>query len=149
MIGVFEAILCDNCNGLVYSCQGCGRDLAYAPRLGAAIGPWGNCYDYYIRDRLSWLSEADREAIRRLAPKHGALRAADEAMRLLSGWPSPEAIAAVLILRGEGVSRARHVRLIAGAISPASNMATHASTSGRARYPIRPLQQQGCDEGQQ
>jgi hypothetical protein len=58
-----------------------------------------NCY-CYIRDRLSWVSEADREAIRRFASKHGTLRAADEAMRLL-GWSSPEAIAAAMILRGE------------------------------------------------
>ena len=105
MIGVFEAILCDNCNGLVYSCQGCGRDIAYAPRSGAAIGPWGHCYDCYIRDRLSWVSEANREAIRRFASKHGILRASDEARRLL-GWSIPEATMAAMILHREEPKRA-------------------------------------------
>ena len=99
MIGVMEAILCDNCHchGVVYSCEGCGRGIMYEPR-GAAIGPGGQCYRCYIRDRLSWVSEADREAIRRFASKHHLGLAVDEARRLL-GWSMPEAIFAVLILR--------------------------------------------------
>ncbi len=104
MIGVMEAILCDNCHchGVVYSCEGCGRGIMYDPR-GAAIGPGGQCYRCYIRDRLSWVSDADRDAIRRFAS--GNLdRAFDEARRLL-GWSLPEATTAVLILRHEGPKR--------------------------------------------
>ncbi len=103
MTGVMEAILCDNCHKPVFSCQGCGRGIMYEPR-GAAIGPGGHCYDCHIRDRLSWVSEANREAIRRFASKHRLALAFDEARRLL-GWSMPEAISAVLILRSGEAKR--------------------------------------------
>src|SRR5262249_16573659 len=98
MFGVFEAILCDDCNEPVWYCQGCSLGIMYQPHWGAMIGPGGQCYHCYMRDRLSWVSEADREAIRRFESEHGMSLAFDEARRLL-GWSLPEAISAVLILR--------------------------------------------------